>query len=122
MEITIIENINVIQFTSFIFGILILIEFYKLYKLDPKNWKRAINIVLYGLHLIIFYLLLYIDNINLIDFHLIVDPLFFTNWSSLLRLHGSITFYFLLRNTITFRKLTKKIEDIKVHYNKFGGR
>jgi len=38
MEITTIENINVIQFTSFIFGILILIEFYKLYKLDPKNF------------------------------------------------------------------------------------
>jgi hypothetical protein len=107
--------ISYAQIGTVLFGILIFYEEFKIIKLDRKEWKRVINAVLWGIHLLTFYLVLYLDGIGIIDVHGI-SKTFFTDWSPYLRLHSAVAFYLVARSAYEFLALNKKFLFLRQKY------
>jgi hypothetical protein len=106
------DDLPIPQFATILFGLLILYEEVRIYKVNHGEWKRAFNVVLWGLHLLIFYWAQYLDGSGVLNLH-DIHPKIFTTWSPYLRLHSAVVMYLVIRSSRTFVSLSKKYSDTK---------
>lgn len=113
-------NFSFVQIFIMIFGMMIIYEQYKLYKLDPNNWRRALNACAWACHVMAFYIFLLIDSQGWYNFHSL-NPKFFTEWSPYLRLHSAVAFYLIIQSNLKFTAFTIKTKEILTkYYSKVG--
>lgn len=79
-------NIDLVQVTSMLLAAIIIFVEYRELKMLPNTRYWIYPILFWMIHIFSFYLVLLLDRNRIYDF-----PGLFTEWSSVLRLHGLIT-------------------------------
>jgi len=57
---------------------------------DCKTWLWQLPLLIWMVHTIIFYSMIYLDDLGIVDVHTYANVVF-SSWSAILRLHGTFT-------------------------------